>query len=147
MRNLIVKLLALSYRAKLFGRTITFPRAANVEFPLMLLLGYALITSEGYPMPDVFAWLVLTVNIVVRVIIVVYLEFNPAQWHELTSEQKWFYGNGVKSGKIKAKLTTSQEGEWGRINRKIQGSRGNFYNLWALFLNPILVVILLFLVL
>ncbi len=147
MRKLIVKLLALSYRARLFGKEITFPRAANVVFPLLLLLGYSLITNFHYPTLDLFTLVVLQVNAVVWLIVLLYLKKYPAQWHELTSQQKWFYGNGAKSGKTKARLTEVQRKEWEFIDDCVDEDTRNFYNVGALLFNPILVVTLLVLVL
>ncbi len=147
MRSLIIKMLALSYRARLFGKEVTFPRAANVVFPLLLLLGYSLITNFHYPTLDLFTLVVLQVNAVVWLVVLLYLKKYPAQWHELTSQQKWFYGNAVKSGKTKAKLTDAQRKEWEFIDVCIDEDKRNFCNVGALLFNPILVVILLFVVL
>ncbi len=142
MRKLIVKYLALSYRVKVFGKEFTFVRAANVIVPLLLLLFLALLNNENYPIPDFFTWVMLEVNAVVWLIVLGYLKMHPVQWHELDREQKWFYGNGIRMGKLSLKLTDTQSHEYQRIDNYERFDKSRFHNVKAFLVNPIAVITL-----
>ncbi len=143
MRKLIVKYLALSYRVRLFGKEFAFVRAANVVVPMLLLLGYALINSESYPTPDLFTWVMLGVTLVLWSVIIVYLKAKPVKWNELDREQKWFWGNGIRMGKLPRNLTKLQMDEYESIDKRERYDKSKFHNIKAFLVNPICVVILL----
>lgn len=76
MRNLIVKLFALNYTAVLFGKSISFPRAANMIVPVMCLTA---------TWTNLVTILLLALAIFIPF---VYLRFYPAQYNELDRDQK-----------------------------------------------------------
>lgn len=138
MRKLIVKYLALSYRVRLFGREFFFVRAANVVVPLMLLLGYALIAEIVW-----LKWLALLAVAVVWLLVIVYLKLRPVVWGELDDEQRWFYGNGVLSGKTGVVLTNKQLRQWKSIDILMRDSRRRFYGVGAFLVNIIALAVFL----
>lgn len=81
MRNLIVKLFALNYVVVLFGKSISFPRAANMIVPVMCL-------TVIWTNPITLLLLALVIFIPF-----VYLRFYPAQYNELDRDQKLQYKN------------------------------------------------------
>ncbi len=141
MRKLIVRYLALSYRIRLFGKEFTFVRAANVLAPLMLLLGYALMNNENYPMPDFFTWVMLAINFFAWLIVLGYFRMHPVQWHELDREQKWFWGNGIRMGKLPQTLTELQEHEYQKIDNYESCDISRFHNVGAFLVIPVCIVV------
>ncbi len=146
MRSLIVKYLALSYRVRLFKKEFVFPRAANILIPLLLLLGYALVKNDSYPVLDLFTIVSLILNAIVWFTVIVYLKVYPVKWYELDREQKWFFGNGVLSGKTKAVFEDGQFQEWQSIKHKERVNNKKFRNVLAFLVNPLALMILLFLI-
>ncbi len=143
MRNLIVKYLALSYRVKVFGKKFAFVRAANVIVPVMLLLFWAILNNESYPVPDLFTWVMLAITAVVCGVNLVYLRFFPVKWEELDKEQKWYYGSGVRMGKLPHSLTDTQMKEYQRIDNYERYDVSRFHNVGAFLVIPICVVVFL----
>ncbi len=146
LRQMIVTYLSLSYRVRLFGKEFTYPRAANVLAPLMLLLGYALLNNTNYPELDAFTWVALSINAVMWTIVIGYLRFYPVQWEELDDEQKWFFGNGALSGRTKAVMTTEQHKEWEKIAEKETKDKRTFHNVLPFLVNPVILLIFLFII-
>lgn len=111
MRNLIVKLFALNYIVALFGKSISFPRAANMIVPVMCLAA---------------TWTNLVTLLLLALVVFipfVYLRFFPAQYNELDRDQKLQYKN------IKGKHADLYKG-----NVK-------FKNLHLLLINPVIIII------
>lgn len=142
MRHLIVKYLALSYRVRLFGKEFTYVRAANVVVPILLLLGYALIRNENYPVADLLTCVFTSLFGVVFYAVAVYLRVHPVRWHELTTEQRWFYGHAVRLGKTNAVLTEQQYAQWQEIHATYQANTRRWHNVGVFLLNPLAVVFL-----
>lgn len=111
MRNLIVKLFVLNYIVALFGKSISFPRAANMIVPVMCL-------AAIWTNPITILLLALIVFIPFA-----YLRFSPAQYNELDQDQK------SQWRKIKNK----------HIDIHIENVK--FKNLHLLLINPAVVII------
>ncbi len=146
MRKLIVKYLALSYKVRVFGKEFAFVRAANVIVPVMLLLFLALLNNKNYPVPDLFTWVMLAITAVVWGVVLVYLRIKPVNWEELDREQKWYYGNGVKMGRLLHTLTDTQVHEYHRIEVYERFYSSRFHNIKAFLAIPVCVVVFLFII-
>ncbi len=143
MRKLIIKYLVLSYRVRLFGIGGAYPRAANVVFPIMLLLGYFLINNPNYPMPDFWTGIGLALTFFVWLLIIGYLRLHPARWHELDREQKWYKGNAWRMKKVlKDPLTKMQQQEYEAIDKVERYDKSKFHNLKKVSLNVVLTILL-----
>lgn len=111
MRSLIIKLFALNHIVVIFGKLLSFPRAANIIVPVMCL-------TAAWTNPITILLLALVVFIPF-----VYLRLYPAQYNELDRDQK------LQWRKIKGKHDDLYRG-----NLK-------FKNLHLLLINPVVIII------
>ncbi len=127
MRKLIVKYFALSYSVQVFGKRISWLRAANVIVPLLCLTALAFYFNA-------YTAKIITVPLLVLSIFFgfVYFVIRPVQWYELDIEQKVFFG----SYKVKNSETFSELNEWKFLKKRYK-NRG----LLLLFLNPFICIL------
>ena len=142
MRSIIVKLFALDYICRAFGKTVNFVRVANVIFPLMCITG-VLTVLQGYAFESVLGIVCLALLSVSIFFGFVYFRLKPIKWEELDDSQKWQFGRGVltQGDRLDISLTPDQRKEWDKLDEEIQSiETKKFHNLKALLVNVIVFI-------
>jgi hypothetical protein len=143
MRKIIVKLFALDYICRAFGKTVNFVRAANIIFPLMCITGTITVLG-GYAFESILGIVCLSLLLVSIFFGFVYFRLKPIKWEELDKSQKWQYGRGVltQGDRLGISITPEQRKEWDTLDEEIQDIENKkFYNLKALLVNIVVIIV------
>lgn len=122
IKKIIINNFALYYRVRLFGKTISFVRSANIIYPLFLITGYVGIFHENYIELPLF---LLLVSIIIGFGYFTIKSIEYDDYQKLTKSQKYQYNIFYKY--------------------HIDDNKEVFDNVWCLLLNPILTILFLIL--
>lgn len=148
MRYYIIKYFALSHACRVFGKTITFVRAANIIFPIFLLNGLYAILTDSYAFDSFFGILFFIILLIALFFGFVYFRIYPVSYEELEDyQQKWFYGIHCVKSNIHMNILDTRD--WNRINVNMKNilRLHDFYNWKNLIINPIAVLLTIILLL
>lgn len=141
MRNFLVKNFAFYHMVRLFGKSISWLRAANFLFPTFLVGGVYSVYTNG-EFDSIMGILILIWTAIMAFFGFVYFRIRPAKWAELDKDQKFQYGEISLSSKLN-KLSAEEMKEWQKIKKehikKIEKSK--FYNVKAFLVNVIALIL------
>lgn len=146
MRKFIVKNYVLNSITILFGKQVSWVRAANWIWPNMCIGGfYSIYTDKDFMNP--MGLIILALLLVQILIVTIYFIYKPAKWDEMDLEQKWQYKGAFQSQQLTKPLPQEEvfkileEGQ--EIDKqfmaKYKGKR--FYNVGTFLVNPILMIL------
>lgn len=143
MRKLLVKLFIGDTMVILFGKAFNYARPANVVVPAILLMAFLLMDGD-YPHISGNDFIGIGLVVLTMFFSLLYFRLKPPSWEEMDLDQKWQYGTHV--GVVS--LTPVQEKLWTALNVGMRARLQfrKFHNVGWFLINPIAVIITLFLI-
>lgn len=109
---MITKLFVGDYKFKALGLYHSFPRAATIIMPLMILTGGISAYLNIYPYENTITTILLILTFIAIYFGFIHFWIFPAKWENMDNSQKIQKGDGITMGVLKNTLTPEQWEEY-----------------------------------